>query len=100
MRDKKRENLNIAVKNSLQAVKCLGNFLIAMKSGGNILSPFSFPHCPSLKEGGGMLFNSVHFSFFRTCAPVLVRVMGKNEAHGGKLNKKAFEMVEYLRKSG
>uniref|UniRef100_A0A8C5CTN4 Profilin n=2 Tax=Gadus morhua TaxID=8049 RepID=A0A8C5CTN4_GADMO len=31
---------------------------------------------------------------------VLVVVMGKDGVHGGKLNKKAFEMVQYLRNSG
>ncbi|XP_017268987.1 profilin-2-like isoform X1 [Kryptolebias marmoratus] len=30
----------------------------------------------------------------------LVFVMGKEGIHGGQLNKKAFEMAEYLRKSG
>lgn len=30
----------------------------------------------------------------------MVLVMGKEGVHGGQLNKKAFLMVEYLRKSG
>ncbi|XP_060889698.1 profilin-2 isoform X1 [Labrus mixtus] len=30
----------------------------------------------------------------------LVVVMGKEGVHGGQLNKKAFQMAEYLRKSG
>ncbi|KAM8745065.1 profilin-2-like isoform X1 [Acanthopagrus latus] len=30
----------------------------------------------------------------------LVFVMGKEGVHGGQLNKKAFQMAEYLRKSG
>ncbi|KAM6921447.1 profilin-2 isoform 1-T1 [Xenentodon cancila] len=30
----------------------------------------------------------------------LVIVMGKEGVHGGKLNKKAFEMADYLRKAG
>ncbi|KAM6938976.1 profilin-2-like [Lycodopsis pacificus] len=30
----------------------------------------------------------------------LVVVMGKEGVHGGKLNKKAFDMADYLRKSG
>lgn len=32
--------------------------------------------------------------------PALVIVMGKEGIHGGQLNKKAFTMAEYLRKSG
>ncbi|XP_028301036.1 profilin-2-like isoform X2 [Gouania willdenowi] len=31
---------------------------------------------------------------------ILVLVMGKEGVHGGQLNKKAFEMAEYLRKTG
>ncbi|XP_071344137.1 profilin-2 isoform X1 [Trachinotus anak] len=31
---------------------------------------------------------------------VLVVVMGKEGVHGGQLNKKAFQMADYLRKSG
>ncbi|XP_014897088.1 profilin-2 isoform X1 [Poecilia latipinna] len=31
---------------------------------------------------------------------VLVLVMGKEGVHGGQLNKKAFEMADYLRKAG
>ncbi|KAM4739975.1 profilin-2 isoform 1-T1 [Anableps anableps] len=30
----------------------------------------------------------------------LVIVMGKEGVHGGQLNKKAFQMIEYLRKTG
>ncbi|XP_074492300.1 profilin-2 isoform X1 [Sebastes fasciatus] len=33
-------------------------------------------------------------------AKALVVVMGKEGIHGGQLNKKAFQMAEYLRKSG
>ncbi|CAI5685204.1 profilin-2 isoform X1 [Oreochromis niloticus] len=33
-------------------------------------------------------------------AKALVIVMGKEGVHGGQLNKKAFQMSEYLRKSG
>lgn len=34
------------------------------------------------------------------CTLALVFVMGKEGVHGGQLNKKAFHMAEYLRKSG
>ena len=34
------------------------------------------------------------------CTPAMVLVMGKEGIHGGQLNKKAFTMAEYLRKSG
>lgn len=44
---------------------------------------------------------SVHlYCFFLLCTPALVFVMGKEGVHGGQLNKKAFQMAEYLRKSG
>lgn len=44
------------------------------------------------------LFISVLFFFL--CTPALVLVMGKEGVHGGQLNKKAYTMADYLRKSG
>lgn len=62
------------------------------------------PLFPSLVLLGGQLFKFVHFSFFFVffplCASVMVLVMGKEAVHGGCLNKKAFSMADYLRKSG
>lgn len=44
-------------------------------------------------------FNSVHFCFVSLCTPALVIVMGKEGVHGGTLNKKAYELALYLRRS-
>lgn len=70
-------------------------FLIAMKSG-KILCHL----CSPLYPVGGEALQFCSFLFFSLCAPVLVVVMGKEAVHGGNLNKKAFTMAEYLRKSG
>lgn len=43
--------------------------------------------------------NSVHFCFVSLCTPALVIVMGKEGVHGGTLNKKAYELALYLRRS-
>lgn len=45
------------------------------------------------------LNNSVHFCFVSLCTPALVIVMGKEGVHGGTLNKKAYELALYLRRS-
>lgn len=44
-------------------------------------------------------FNSFHFCFVSLCTPALVIVMGKEGVHGGTLNKKAYELALYLRRS-
>lgn len=51
--------------------------------------------CPPLPP----LNNSVHFCFVSLCTPALVIVMGKEGVHGGTLNKKAYELALYLRRS-
>uniref|UniRef100_A0A8C9QL38 Profilin n=1 Tax=Spermophilus dauricus TaxID=99837 RepID=A0A8C9QL38_SPEDA len=43
--------------------------------------------------------NAVHFSFVSLCTPALVIVMGKEGVHRGTLNKKAYELAFYLRRS-
>lgn len=45
------------------------------------------------------LSNAVHFCFVSLCTPALVIVMGKEGVHGGTLNKKAYELAFYLRRS-
>lgn len=45
------------------------------------------------------LNNCVHFCFVSLCTPALVIVMGKEGVHGGTLNKKAYELALYLRRS-
>lgn len=65
------------------------------------MSPFVIP----VLVGKGVLvfFNYVHsfiYLFLFPCTPALVLVMGKDGVHGGKLNKQAYTMAEYLRKSG
>lgn len=45
------------------------------------------------------LSNCVHFCFVSLCTPALVIVMGKEGVHGGTLNKKAYELALYLRRS-
>lgn len=60
--------------------------------------------CIPLLVGKGVLFlffffNSVHFCFVSLCTPALVIVMGKEGVHGGTLNKKAYELALYLRRS-
>ena len=54
--------------------------------------------CIPLLVGKGV-FNSVHFCFVSLCTPALVIVMGKEGVHGGTLNKKAYELALYLRRS-
>lgn len=44
-------------------------------------------------------FNSFYFCFVSLCTPALVIVMGKEGVHGGTLNKKAYELALYLRRS-
>lgn len=64
------------------------------------LSPFL---CPSLSAWGVGDFFQVLFIFrlfVSLCTLALVLVMGKEGIHGGSLNKKAFSMADYLRKSG
>lgn len=51
------------------------------------------------KGVGFFFFNSVHFCFVSLCTPALVIVMGKEGVHGGTLNKKAYELALYLRRS-
>lgn len=57
--------------------------------------------CIPLLVGKGVVFffNSVHFCFVSLCTPALVIVMGKEGVHGGTLNKKAYELALYLRRS-
>lgn len=62
--------------------------------------------CIPLLVGKGVLvfvffffFNSVRFCFVSLCTPALVIVMGKEGVHGGTLNKKAYELALYLRRS-
>lgn len=59
--------------------------------------------CIPLLVGKGVFFffffNSVHFCFVSLCTPALVIVMGKEGVHGGTLNKKAYELALYLRRS-
>jgi len=59
--------------------------------------------CIPLLVGKGVIifffFNSVHFCFVSLCTPALVIVMGKEGVHGGTLNKKAYELALYLRRS-
>lgn len=54
---------------------------------------------PLLVGKGVFFFNSVHFCFVSLCTPALVIVMGKEGVHGGTLNKKAYELALYLRRS-
>lgn len=62
--------------------------------------------CIPLLVGKGVIFsffffpfNSVNFCFVSLCTPALVIVMGKEGVHGGTLNKKAYELALYLRRS-
>lgn len=58
--------------------------------------------CIPLLVGKGVIFfpfNSFHFCFVSLCTPALVIVMGKEGVHGGTLNKKAYELALYLRRS-
>lgn len=60
--------------------------------------------CIPLLVGKGVIFfffpfNSFYFCFVSLCTPALVIVMGKEGVHGGTLNKKAYELALYLRRS-
>lgn len=55
--------------------------------------------CIPLLVGKGVTLSLIMFILVSLCTPALVMVMGKEGVHGGTLNKKAYELALYLRRS-
>lgn len=83
--------------------KIPGAFLKAQGSGSVFIVAPTFSKVAKVLYFPALLSPCL-FIYFVVCfplfTPALVFVMGKEGIHGGQLNKKAFQMAEYLRKSG